>query len=152
MKPTKILFVLFALATLTWGHMTYGQQMVILSVNSSNGAVSFSAPGSEVENPNGTEDFTIVIDVNDQIEWEGVSTSGEIVNIDEIDVVEDNDKPEKDKIFKKTKINNGKKKIKAKVKNNKKDTAKGKTFKYKISYSLGSGNPIEIDPVIKVKN
>ncbi|MGB5273400.1 MAG: hypothetical protein WBN39_05035, partial [Flavobacteriaceae bacterium] len=97
MKPTKILFVLFALASLSWGHMTYGQKMVILSVNSSTGAISFSAPGSEVENPNGTEDFTILIDVNDDVEWEGVSTTGEIVNIDNIDIDADDNKPDKDK-------------------------------------------------------
>jgi hypothetical protein len=151
MKPTKMLFVLFTLATLTWGHMTYGQQMVILSVNSSTGAVSFSAPGSEVENPDGTENFTIVIDVNDEIEWEGVSTSGEVVNIDNIDIDADDNKPDKDKIFKKSKSNNGKKKIKAKIKNNKKENAKGKTYKYTISYSLGTNSPITIDPVIKVK-
>ncbi|MGB5369823.1 MAG: hypothetical protein WBN18_05290 [Flavobacteriaceae bacterium] len=152
MKSTKKLSILCALASLFWGHLTYGQKMVILSVNSSTGAVSFSAPGSEVENPNGTEDFTIVIDVNDQIEWEGVSTSGEVVNIDEIDIEADNGKPDSEKIFKKTKINNGKKKIKARVKNSKKENAKGKTYKYKISYILGSNDPIEIDPVIKVKN
>ena len=144
-------FVLSALATVFLGNTTYGQKMVILSVNSSTGAVSFSAPGSEVENPDGIEDFTIVIDVNDQIEWEGVSTSGEVVNIDEIEIDADIDKPDRDKIFKKSKVNNGKKKIKVKVKNNKKEDAKGKTYKYKISYSLGANDPVIIDPVIKVK-
>ncbi|MGB5273812.1 MAG: hypothetical protein WBN39_07135, partial [Flavobacteriaceae bacterium] len=118
---------------------------------SSTGAVSFSAPGSEVENPNGKEDFTIVIDVNDEVEWEGVATSGEVVNIDNIDIDADDNKPDKDKIFKKSKSNNGKKKVKAKVKSKKKDDAKGKTYKYKISYSLGASDPIIIDPIIKVK-
>lgn len=151
MNPTKMLFSLFAFATLFWGGAAYGQNMVILSVDSSTGTVSFSAPGSEVENPNGTEDFTLVIDVNDQIEWEGVSTTGEVVNIDEIDIEADSDKPDRDKIFKTTKVNNGKKKIKAKVKNSKKENAKGKTFKYTISYSFGANDPIIIDPVIKVK-
>ena len=128
MKSTKILFILFALASLSWGHMTYGQKMVILSVNSSTGAVSFSAPGSEVENPNGTEDFTIVIDVNDEVEWEGVSTSGEVVNIDEIDIDADDNKPDRDKIFKKSKIQQWEEKSKSKSKKQQKGECQGQNL------------------------
>ncbi|TFG76585.1 MAG: hypothetical protein E4H26_04370 [Flavobacteriales bacterium] len=152
MKPTTLLFIFAALVTLSLGNKAYGQKMVVLSIDSSSGVVSFSAPDSEVENPGSLEDFTIVIDVSDEIEWEGVSTSGEIVDIEDIDIVDDRDLPNSDKIFKKNRSNRGKKKVKVKIKDNKKEDAKGRSYKYKISYSLGSNDPIEIDPVIKVKN
>jgi len=87
--------------------------------------------------------------VDDEIEWVGSSSSGAAVGIDEIEIVADETTPDRDKIFRKDKtlgkINNGKKKVKAKVK----DKAKGNTYKYIIRFSIGAFS-FEIDPKIKV--
>ncbi|MBD0849516.1 hypothetical protein [Maribacter arenosus] len=113
-------------------------------------AFSFSASeGTAVENSDEPEEFTIIVNENDEIEWEGVSSSGAIVDIEEIEIMDDPNKPNRGKVFKnkksKGKKMNGKKKIKEKVKGN----TKNNVYKYFIRFTIGTTS-FEIDPKIKV--
>lgn len=113
-------------------------------------AFSFSAsPGTAVENSEDPEEFTIIVNENDEIEWEGVSSSGAIVDIEEIEIMDDATNPNREKVFKnkknKGKKKNGKKKVKEKVKAN----TKNNIYKYFIRFTIGTFS-FEIDPKIKV--
>jgi chromatin remodeling complex protein RSC6 len=113
-------------------------------------AFSFSASrGTAVENSEDPEEFTIIVNENDEIEWEGESSSGAIVDIEEIEILDDATKPNREKVFKnkkyKGKKKNGKKKIKEKVKGN----TKNNVYKYLIRFTIGTSS-FEIDPKIKV--
>ncbi len=159
MKTRKQLFILIVLTLLTFSSASFAQgpHVVTLNVdtnelnnNNKDAAFSFSASeGTQVENIDVPEKFTILVQANDDIEWVGSSSSGAAVHIDEIEIVEDETKPNREKIFKKNKtsgkLNNGKKKVKAKVK----DKSKGNTYKYIIRFSIGAFS-YEIDPDIKV--
>lgn len=159
MKTIKRRIILMGIALLTYCSVSLAQSIRIVTLhidteelNNDNvdGAFSFSASeGTVVENIDNPEAFTIVVFENDEIEWEGISTSGAIVDIDGIEIVEDTNKPNREKIFKKNKNPgkeaNGKKKVKAKVK----DKTKGNAYKYFIRFSIGAFS-FEIDPVIKV--
>lgn len=159
MKTRKQLFILIVLALLTFSSASFaqGSHVVTLNVdtnelnnNNKDAAFSFSvSAGTQAENIDDPEAFTIIVSENDDIEWVGSSSSGAAVSIDEIEIVEDETKPNREKIFKKNKTSgkkdNGKKKVKAKVK----DKSKGNTYKYVIRFSIGAF-PFEIDPKIKV--
>jgi len=159
MKTRKQLFILIVLTLLTFSSASFaqGSHVVTLNVdtnelnnNNKDAAFSFSvSAGTQVENIDDPEAFTIIVSENDDIEWVGSSSSGAAVSIDEIEIVEDETKPNREKIFKKNKTSgkkdNGKKKVKAKVK----DKSKGNTYKYIIRFSIGAF-PFEIDPKIKV--
>lgn len=113
-------------------------------------AFSFSAStGTQVENIDDTKNFTITANADDEIEWAGSSSSQAAVHIDEIEIIQDEASPMREKIFRKNKtsgkLKDGKKKVKARVK----DKAKGNTYKYIIRFSIGASS-FEIDPKIKV--
>ncbi len=159
MKTRKQLFILIVITLLTFSSASFAQgpHVVTLHIdtnelNNSNedAAFSFSAStGTAVENIDDPENFTITVNVDDEIEWVGTSSSGAAVGIDEIEIVADETTPDRDKIFRKNKmsgrINDGKKKVKAKVK----DRSKGNTYKYIIRFSIGASS-FAIDPKIKV--
>ncbi len=159
MKPNKQLLFLIAILTLSFcgGSFAQGPHVVTLNVdtnelNKGNKDAAFSftvSEGTAFENIDDDENFTITVKANDEIEWVGTSTSMAAVSIDEIEIVADETKPNREKIFKKNKtpgkINKGKKKVKAKVK----DKSKGNTYKYIIRFSIGASNFV-IDPRIKV--
>jgi len=159
MKTRKQLFILIVFTLLTFSSASFAQgpHVITLNVdtnelnnNNKDAAFSFSvSEGTQVENIDDPLKFTILVQANDDIEWVGSSSSGAAVSIDEIEIVEDETKPNREKIFKKNKtsgkINNGKKKVKAKVK----DKSKGNTYKYIIRFSIGA-SPFEVDPGIKV--
>ena len=115
MKPNKQL-ILMAIALLTFCGSSFAQttHVVTLHVDTdelNNGnnkkAFSFSASqGTVVENIDNPETFTILVNEDDEIEWEGLSTSEAEVSINDIEIVDDMSKPNKEKIFKnkKTKL------------------------------------------------
>ena len=141
MKPNKQL-ILMAIALLTFCGSSFAQttHVVTLHVDTdelNNGnnkkAFSFSASqGTVVENIDNPETFTILVNEDDEIE-----------------IVDDMSKPNKEKIFKNKKTKgvhkNGKKKVKAKVKKK----SKGNEYKYIIRFTIGQSD-FEIDPGIKV--
>ena len=159
MKPNKELFILIVstLLIFTGASFAQGPHVVTLNVdtnelnnNNKDAAFSFTvSAGTQVENIDDPEKFTILVKANDEIEWVGASSSRAAVSIDEIEIVADETKPDREKIFRKDKtpgkINKGKKKVKAKVK----DKAKGNTYKYIIRFSIGASS-FEIDPGLKV--
>jgi hypothetical protein len=159
MKTRKQLFILIVLTLLTFSSASFAQGLHVITLNvdtnelnnnNKDAAFSFSvSEGTQVENIDEPEKFTILVQANDDIEWVGSSSSQAAVSIDEIEIVEDETKPDRKKIFRKNKtlgkINNGKKKVKAKVK----DKAKGNTYKYIIRFSIGASS-FEIDPGLKV--
>lgn len=99
----------------------------------------------EVSEP--AKEFTILVKPEDFVEWAGVTTSGEVVDIEMIKFREGGNSKN---IFngdrKRGQINNGKKKVKQKVKGN----AKGKQFIYFIEFSV-DGETYEFDPKIRVE-
>ncbi len=159
MKTRKQLFILIVLTLLTFSSASFAQKSHVVTLNvdtnelnnnNKDAAFSFSASaGTQVENIDDPEAFTIIVSENDEIEWVGSSSSGAAVSIDEIEIVADDDNPDREKIFKKNKTpgkeDNGKKKVKAKVK----DKTKGNTYKYIIRFSIGAYS-FEIDPGVKV--
>ena len=159
MKTNKLLIILMGISLLSFSgtSLALSTHLVTLNVdtnelnnNNAKAAFSFSvSEGTAVENIDDPEAFTIIVSENDDIEWEGVSSSGAKVDIDEIEIVEDANKPDKEKIFKKDKTpgteENGKKKVKAKVK----DKTRGNEYKYIIRFSIGAFSFV-IDPRIKV--
>ena len=159
MKTRKQLFILIVLTLLTFSSASFAQgpHVVTLKVdtnelNNNNKDAAFSflvSAGTQVENIDDPVKFTILVQANDDIEWVGSSSSGAAVHIDEIEIVTDDANPNREKIFRKVKtsgkINNGKKKVKAKVK----DKSKGNTYKYIIRFSIGASS-FEIDPGIRV--
>ena len=159
MKTKNLLFIVCAILMFSIHGISYSQQthVIILNVNTTelnngNTAAAFSftaSSGTPVENTDNPEGFTIVVNENDDITWEGISSSGAAVQINEIEIVEDVNNPDKEKVFNKNKlkgnIENGKNKVKAKVK----DKTKGNEYKYIIRFSLGRFE-FEIDPIIKV--
>lgn len=159
MRTTKSLLILCAIALFSINGIVSGQQshVIVLNVNTTAlnngntaGAFSFTASqGTTVENADNPQGFTIIVNENDDILWEGISSSGASVEINEIEMVEDVNKPDKEKIFNKNKLKgskqNGKNKVKAKVK----DKTKGNEYKYIIRFSIGRFE-FEIDPIIKV--
>ncbi|GGW44304.1 hypothetical protein GCM10007383_30910 [Arenibacter certesii] len=111
-------------------------------------SVSEGTDFSDIEDP---EAFTIFVNENDEVEWEAESSSGEEVNIEEIEILDDLQNPNRKDLFKSKKLNgnrnndHSKKKVKAKIKSNTKDNV----YKYIIRFSL-EGNTYEIDPKIRV--
>ncbi len=159
MKTSKQLLILIVSTLLTFSSASFaqGHHVVTLNVdtnelNKGNKDAAFSfkvGVGTQAENIDDDENFTIIVKANDEIEWVGSSSSGASVSINEIEIVADETKPNREKIFKKNKtpgkINKGKKKVKAKVK----DKSKGNTYKYIIRFSIGASS-FKIDPKIKV--
>ena len=159
MKTKNFLLIVCAILLFSVNGIVYSQQthVIILNVNTTElnngntaGAFSFTAStGTPVENADNPEGFTIVVNENDDITWEGISSSGASVQINEIEIVEDPNNAGKEKIFNRNKlkgnIENGKNKVKGKVK----DKTKGNEYKYIIRFSLGAFE-FEIDPIIKV--
>ena len=159
MKTRKQLFILIVLTLLTFSSASFAQELHVITLNvdtnelnndNKDAAFSFSvSEGTQVENIDDPKKFTILVQANDDIEWVGSSSSGAAVSIDEIEIVEDETKPNREKIFRKNKTpgktNNGKKKVKAKVK----DRSKGNTYKYIIRFSIGA-SAFDIDPGVKV--
>ena len=156
-KEQRIFLVLILVLVFTGISCAQTTHIVTLHVDTqqlNNGnnkkAFSFSASqGTAVENSDDTEEFTIIVNENDEIEWEGVSSSGAIVDIEEIEIMDDTTNPNREKVFKnkknKGKKKNGKKKVKEKVKAN----TKNNVYKYFIRFTIGTTS-FEIDPKIKV--
>lgn len=155
MKTPKTLLILIAILLFSLSRTSYGQTIHVITLHvdtdilnaggDTSKAFSFSAgPDTEVENIDNPELFTIFVNEEDTVIWEGTSTSGAAVHIESIIYSEGTE------IFGKQKhngkIKNGKKKVEAKVKKNKKNAE----YKYLIEFSIGRF-PFKIDPVIKVK-
>ncbi len=159
MKTSKQLFILIVITLLTFSSASFAQGPHVVTLNvdtnelnkgNKDAAFSFTvSEGTAFENIDDDENFTITVKANDEIEWVGTSSSRAAVSIDEIEIVADETKPNREKVFRKDKtpgkINKGKKKVKAKVK----DKSKGNTYKYIIRFSIGASS-FEIDPRIKV--
>lgn len=149
-----LVIVLFVCTGISFAQATHLVTLHVDTQQLNNGnnkkAFSFSASqGTAVENGDDPEEFTIIVNENDEIEWEGLSSSGAIVHIEEIEIMDDTTKPDREKVFKnkksKGKKKNGKKKIKEKVKPN----TKNNVYKYFIRFTIGTSS-FEIDPKIKV--
>ncbi|MGB5437441.1 MAG: hypothetical protein WBM98_16215 [Maribacter sp.] len=159
MKTTEQRIFLLVIMLLVCTGISFAQatHLVTLHVdtqqlNDGNNKKAFSlsaSQGTTVENSDDPEEFTIIVNENDEIEWEGVASSGAIVDIEEIEILDDPTKPNRAKVFKnkinKGKKKNGKKKIKEKVKAN----TKNNVYKYFIRFTIGTTS-FEIDPKIKV--
>ena len=103
---------------------------------------------TEVLDRSSAKTFTILVRPKDNVEWEGVTTSGEEIDIEMIVYKEGGNSKN---IFsgkkKEGKSNNGaKKKVKQKVKGN----AKGKVYTYAIQFKV-AGEMYEFDPKIEVR-
>ena len=100
----------------------------------------------EVSEP--AKDFTILVDSEDFVEWEGVTTTGETIDIEMIEFrAVGNSQNIFSKARKKGKRNNGsKKKVKEKVLGN----AANKEYSYAIQFTV-DGEMYQFDPKIKVK-
>ncbi|WP_297798337.1 hypothetical protein [uncultured Eudoraea sp.] len=100
----------------------------------------------EVSEP--AKDFTILVKPEDFVEWKGVTTAGEVIDIE---MIEFKSMGKSKNIFAKKKNrgvkNNGaKKKVKEKVKGN----AKGKEYIYAIHFTV-DGEMYHFDPKIKAE-
>lgn len=94
-----------------------------------------------------TENFTIQVNEDDEIEWQAMSKTGEEIDIEN---VEFKVKSGRRNLFRKAKTNGKrvgqrKKKVKGKVRKR----TKGNAYKYNITFSV-NGSFITIDPKIKV--
>lgn len=111
-------------------------------------ACTFSAdPDTEVLGDNTPENFTIVVEEQDDIEWMAVGSDGEEIDIENVEFMT---QAGKEKPFNKNKLegnrdNSGKKKVKDKVKKN----TSGNTYKYNIEFSV-DGESFIVDPKVKV--
>ena len=158
MKTTFRSLLFLAFAILLSGGTMYAQEahMVTLYVDldrlnqgNPSQACTFSAdPDTEVLGDNTPENFTIVVEEQDDIEWVAVGSDGEEIDIENVEFMTP---AGKEKPFKKDKLqgnsnNSGKKKVKAKVKNN----TKGNTYKYNIEFIV-NGEPFIVDPKVKVR-
>jgi hypothetical protein len=145
MKATKQLLFLIAILTFSFCGISFGQTTHVITLNvDEDGAFSFTAdPDTEVVDNRSLEAFTILVFEDDEVEWEGIAASGEVVDIEKIKFPR-NAKPFKTKNLY-GKKNNGKKKAKGKIAKDKKN----KTYKYIIDFTVG-GKPYSIDPDLKV--
>ncbi|MFT4830734.1 MAG: hypothetical protein ACI815_000370 [Psychroserpens sp.] len=128
--------------------ITLNVNTTILNTGDQNGAFSFSvSAGTVSENINDKKNFTIFVNEGDTVEWEGVSSSGALVQIDEISYVNEVNSSD---IFRRPqmpgRLSNGKKKVKVKVEKEK----KGKSYTYNIAFSIGTSS-FNIDPKIRVE-
>ena len=154
MKTTNKLLILIAILLFSVSNTFYGQSTHVITLhvdtdqlNAGNESEAFSfsvSEGTSVENIDNPKTFTIFVNEEDTVIWEGTSLSGASVNIESITYSTGTE------IFGKKKNNgknkNGKKKVEAKVKRGKKNAE----YKYDIEFTLGSFT-FNIDPVIKVK-
>ncbi|WP_086476743.1 MULTISPECIES: hypothetical protein [Arenibacter] len=161
MCTSKNYFVLLVMALLMFQGITYAQitHVVTLHVDpeyldqgNNKKAYSFTVSDeTETENEDDPETFTIIVNEEDEIAWEGVTKEGEAIDIEAIIIEDDVDNPHRRNIFRSRKLNgrrgqdHPRKKVKGKVKKN----TKGNTYKYIIQFSL-EGNTYEIDPKIRV--
>ncbi len=116
-----------------------------LNAGNESAAFSFSvSEGTDVENIDNPETFTIFVNEEDTVIWEGTSLSGAAVNIESITYSKGT------QIFGKQKHNgkmkNGKRKVEAKVKKDKKNAE----YKYDVEFMIGKFS-FKIDPKIIVK-
>lgn len=158
MKTSKALFALLMGVALLSVNDCFSQVIhtIVLNVDTSTlnegdteNAFSFSVTSNtEFENIDDPKNFTIFVDEDDTVVWEGTSTSGALVNIETIAHVATQDSKN---IFRKAKkdgrTENGRKKVKQKVLKQK----KGQQFTYDIAFSIGAST-FNIDPKIKVNN
>lgn len=154
MKTTNKLLILIAILLFSVSSTFYGQSTHVITLhvdtdqlNAGNESAAFSfsvSEGTNVENIDNPETFTIFVNEEDTVIWEGTSLSGATVNIESITYSKGT------QIFGKQKHNgkmkNGKKKVEAKVKKDKKNAE----YKYDIEFMIGKFS-FNIDPVIKVK-
>ncbi|WP_026809703.1 hypothetical protein [Arenibacter latericius] len=161
MRTNKYHFIICGILLVMFSSITYAQTIHIITLyvdtdllNQGNNKKAFSfsvSEGTEVADLEDPEAFTIFVNENDVVEWEGESSSGEEVNIEEIEVIDDIQNPNRKDLFKSKKLkgnrNNGnnRKKVKAKIKSKTKDNV----YKYIIRFSL-EGETYEIDPKIRV--
>ncbi|MCM4166336.1 hypothetical protein KCTC52924_03267 [Arenibacter antarcticus] len=161
MKTNKDHFMIWGIALLLFCSITYAQTTHIVTLhvdmdglNQGNNKKAFSfsvSEGTQVADIDDPEAFTIFVNENDEIEWEGESSSGAEVNIEEIEIMADSQNPNRKDLFNNKKIKGNKghgdnrKKIKAKIKEKTKDNV----YKYIIRFSI-EGDLYEIDPKIKV--
>ncbi|MEB8345394.1 hypothetical protein OO010_05010 [Flavobacteriaceae bacterium KMM 6898] len=157
MKFTLPRFLVMAAASMLFYTTSHAQvtHTIFLNINTTllndgdtDGAFSFSvSAGTVSENINDKKNFTIFVNEGDTIEWEGNSSSGAEVQIDEISYVNEENSSN---IFRKPKISgrrsNGKTKVKVKVEKEK----KGKSYTYNIAFSIGTSS-FSIDPKIRVE-
>ena len=153
MKTTNKLLTLIAILLFSVSN-TYGQSTHVITLhvdtdqlNAGNESEAFSfsvSEGTNVENIDNPKTFTIFVNEEDTVIWEGTSLSGATVNIESITYSEGTE------IFGKQKQNgkviNGKKKVDANVKRGKKNAE----YKYDIEFMIGRFT-FNIDPIIKVK-
>ncbi len=150
-----------ALLLICFGTNLYGQgttHVIILTVDTEELTQDDPAAACtfDVENEDDTEildrtsakAFTILVQPDDFVEWKGVTTSEEEIDIEMIEFrAVGNSKNIFSKAKKKgIKENGKKKKVKQKVKGN----AKGKEFSYAIQFIV-DGDKYEFDPKIKVE-
>ena len=154
MKTPKTFLILVTILLFSLSSTFYGQTTHVITLhvdtnelNAGNESAAFSfsvSEGTNVENIENPEMFTIFVNEEDTVIWEGTSTSGAAVKIESITYSKGTE------IFGKQKhngkIKNGKKKVEAKVKKDKKNAE----YKYEIEFTIGRF-PFKIDPVIKVK-
>jgi hypothetical protein len=154
MKTRKRLLFLFAFVFLSFISRSIGQETHTITLTvQEDGSYSFSVfPESSFLSGDTPETYTILVNEGDTIEWEGVAESGVAVEIESIAYVADSNNPKSKDIFNEPKIhgkkdNGNKKKVKAKVKPNKKNS----DYKYIIEFTV-DGEPNSIDPGVKVGN
>jgi len=155
MKTSKTFLIFIAILLFSFSSTCYGQTIHVITLHvdtdilnaggDTSKAFSFSAgPDTVVENIETPEMFTIFVNEEDTVIWEGTSISGAAVHIESITYSKGTE------IFGKQKhngkIKNGKKKVEAKVKKDKKNAE----YKYIIDFMIGKF-PFKIDPIIRVK-
>ena len=157
MKTTQRFLLLIVFSAIMSNGTLFAQQThtVILEVdvdmlNQGNPARACSLSvdsDTEVLGDNTPENFTIVVEEQDDIEWMAVGSDGEEIDIENVEFMT---QAGKEKPFNKNKLegnrdNSGKKKVKDKVKKN----TSGNTYKYNIEFSV-DGESFIVDPKVKV--
>jgi len=153
MKTNNGLFIVIAILLFSLSSTFYGQTTHVITLhvdtnelNAGNQSAAFSfsvGEGTNVENIDNPETFTIFVNEADIVIWEGTSLSGATVNIESITYAEGTEIFGKRKHY--GKVKNGKKKVEAKVKKDKKNAE----YKYVIEFMIGRFS-FNIDPKIKV--
>ena len=157
MIPTKNLLLILAFAFCGFMQAQEPTVTITLTVNMDSLGDDRKAPGGctftvvpadkvLVNDPNDPKKFTIKVDSTDVIEWQGITTAGENVNIKNIRFIRGTNILGSDS--KKGTRKNGREKVKVKPNGN----TNGKDFEYGIRFKTGIFSSYEIDPRIKVGN
>lgn len=146
MKSIKTLLRITLIFLFAFGTACFSQTTHYITLHQDDdGLFSFTADeNTTILNNESPKEFTILVYEDDTIEWSGITASGDEFDVQYIEFVSG------ENIFKSRKMNgnreNGnKKKVKAKVKKNK----KGDLYVYLINFTI-DGEDHSIDPKIKV--